>query len=178
MAGVRFSDLAELAQVSARATHVVCHGYDGYTTNLPLEEALKPDVLLAYSADGEPLSREHGGPVRMVTPQLYAWKGTKWICRLEFVEGDQLGYWERNGYSNTAHPWQEDRYSEIPLSPTKVMSPVLHSLIAWLIGTLAVSCLLILGVQWIGHLEWVPWVEAISILVAFGAIPYALRSRN
>ena len=176
--GVRFSDLAELAQVSDTATHVVCHGYDGYTTNLPLEEALKADVLLAYSADGQPLSREHGGPVRMITPQLYAWKGTKWISRLEFVEADQLGYWERNGYSNTAHPWQEDRYSGMQLNPAEVMSPVLNSLMVWLMGTLAVSCLLILGVQWIGHREWVPWVEALSVLAAFGAIPFARRAAN
>jgi len=95
--GVRFSELAALAGVLDEATHVICHGYDGYTTNLPLEEALKDDVLLVYEAEGQPLSREHGGPVRMVTPQLYAWKGTKWICRLEFRVGDELGYWERNG---------------------------------------------------------------------------------
>jgi DMSO/TMAO reductase YedYZ molybdopterin-dependent catalytic subunit len=110
--GVRLADLAVLASPKEEATHLVCHGYDGYTTNLPLEEAYKSDVLLVHSAEGLPLTREHGGPLRMITPQLYAWKGTKWICRLEFVVGDRLGYWERNGYSNTAHPWQEDRYTE------------------------------------------------------------------
>ena len=173
--GVRFADLAELAQVSDKATHVVCHGYDGYTTNVPLEEALKGDVLLAYSADGEPLSRQHGGPVRMITPQLYAWKGTKWISRLEFVEGDQLGYWERNGYSNTAHPWQEDRYSGMQGNPGDGLSPLLRSALWWLACVLFLSCLLIIGVQLLGHREWVVPIELISMLAAFGAIPYAQR---
>lgn len=171
--GVRLSDLAELAQVSDRATHVVCHGYDGYTTNLPLEEALKSDVLLAYSADGEPLSREHGGPVRMITPQLYAWKGTKWICRLEFLEGDKLGFWEQNGYSNTAHPWQEDRYSG-----THSVAPqnsALNAVFQWTAGVLGVSCALILGVQFAGHPEWVKPIQWGSYVLAFGAIPYARR---
>lgn len=107
--GVRFADLAGVAGVREAATHVLCHGSDGYTTNLPLAEALKPDVLLAHTCEGRPLSREHGGPVRMVVPQLYAWKGAKWVCRLEFLEGDRPGYWESNGYSNTGHPWRDDR---------------------------------------------------------------------
>lgn len=90
---------------------MLCHAYDGYTTNLPLHEALKDDVLLADQVDGEPLPYEHGGPVRMITPQLYAWKGAKWIARLEILTEDKLGFWEDNGYSNTAHPWQNDRYA-------------------------------------------------------------------
>ncbi|MBS2036779.1 sulfite oxidase-like oxidoreductase [bacterium] len=172
--GVRLSDLAELAEVTDLATHVVCHGYDGYTTNLPLEEALKSDVLLAYSADGQPLSKEHGGPVRMVTPQLYAWKGTKWICRLEFVEGDKLGFWERNGYSNTAHPWQEDRYSNPEMvSRGELFSPALKAIFQWLGGLLLVSCLLILSAQRAGHREWVPAIQWSSYVLAFGAVPYA-----
>lgn len=109
--GVRFSELAALAGVRNSAHFVLCHGHDGYTTNVPLVEAMKADVLIATHADGAPLSREHGGPARMITPQLYAWKGTKWISKIEFLEKDQLGYWEERGYSNTAHPWREDRYS-------------------------------------------------------------------
>ena len=140
--GVRVADLVALAQVSDQATHVICHAYDGYVTNLPLEEALKSDVLLVHSADGQPLTREHGGPVRMITPQLYAWKGAKWISRLEFVEGDRLGYWERNGYSNTAHPWQDDRYSgfdEHTKSP-----PWIKPLLVWLAVVLTLlSCVLL-----------------------------------
>jgi DMSO/TMAO reductase YedYZ molybdopterin-dependent catalytic subunit len=108
--GVRFGDLAALAMPSAGASHVLCHAYDGYTTNLPLSEALKPDVLLVHQVNGAPLPVEHGGPVRMITPQLYAWKGAKWISRVEFLEGDRPGFWEERGYSNTARPWENDRY--------------------------------------------------------------------
>jgi DMSO/TMAO reductase YedYZ molybdopterin-dependent catalytic subunit len=109
--GVRFSTLAALAEPDPAATHVMCHAYDGYTTNVPLEEALKEDVLLVHTFDGRPLERDHGGPVRMITPQLYAWKGAKWIKRIEFLAGDKLGFWEERGYSNTAHPWRNDRYA-------------------------------------------------------------------
>jgi len=109
--GVRFVDLAALVQPKDTATHVLCHAYDEYTTNLSLEEALKPDVLLVHQAEGQPLPVEHGGPVRMITPQLYAWKGAKWISRIEFLPYNQLGFWEERGYSNTAYPWRNDRYS-------------------------------------------------------------------
>ncbi len=109
--GVRFADLAALADVHDDAEHVLCHAYDGYTTNLPLVEALKDDVLIAYEVDGQPLPREHGGPARMITPQLYAWKGAKWISKIEFRVDDRRGFWEERGYSNSAHPWREDRYS-------------------------------------------------------------------
>lgn len=109
--GVRFATVAALAEPTDVAEYVVCHAYDGYTTNLPLSEALKDDVLLVYAADGVALPRQHGGPVRMITPQLYAWKGAKWLKRLEFTREDRPGYWERRGYSNTARPWRNDRYS-------------------------------------------------------------------
>jgi len=109
--GVRLVDLAALAQPKETATHLMCYGYDTYTTNLSLVEALKPDVLLGHTVDGEPLSRVHGGPVRMITPQLYAWKGSKWIKRLEFLPQNKMGFWEERGYSNTAYPWRNDRYS-------------------------------------------------------------------
>jgi DMSO/TMAO reductase YedYZ molybdopterin-dependent catalytic subunit len=109
--GVRFATVAALADPSDAAEHVVCYAYDGYTTNLPLSEAIKDDVLLVHTADGAPLPREHGGPVRMITPQLYAWKGAKWIRRIEFTREDHPGFWEMRGYSNSAHPWRNDRYS-------------------------------------------------------------------
>lgn len=108
--GVRVSDLVALADPVPEATHLMCHGYDGYSTNLSLAEALKPDVLLVHTVDGAPLPREHGGPVRMITPQLYAWKGAKWIRRLELMIGDRPGFWEERGYSMTAYPWRNDRY--------------------------------------------------------------------
>ena len=116
--GVRFADLAERASPRPEARHVLITAHDvepglkvPYTTNLSLEEALQPDVMLVHTWEGAPLPREHGGPVRMITPQLYAWKGAKWIKRITFLEDDSPGFWERNGYSNTAYPWFNDRYS-------------------------------------------------------------------
>jgi DMSO/TMAO reductase YedYZ molybdopterin-dependent catalytic subunit len=109
--GVRLLDLAALVSPLENATHIMCYGYDDYSTNLSLEEALKPDVLLVHTAEGGPLPKEHGGPVRMITPQLYAWKGSKWINRIEFMSTNKPGFWEERGYSNTAYPWRNDRYS-------------------------------------------------------------------
>jgi DMSO/TMAO reductase YedYZ molybdopterin-dependent catalytic subunit len=109
--GVKFIDLAALVVPKLTASHVLCYGYDTYTTNLSLEEALKEDVLLAHTVYDEPLPKEHGGPVRMITPQLYAWKGSKWIKRIEFLAANKRGFWEERGYSDTAYPWRNDRYS-------------------------------------------------------------------
>lgn len=110
--GVSLLDLAALVHPKEEATHVMCYGYDTYTTNLSLAEALKPDVLLAHTYEGQPLPKEHGGPCRMITPQLYAWKGAKWIKRIEFITQNKLGFWEERGYSDTAYPWRNDRYSD------------------------------------------------------------------
>jgi DMSO/TMAO reductase YedYZ molybdopterin-dependent catalytic subunit len=116
--GVRFRTLAELAVPKDDAKFVLCTGYDvmpgsdiPYTTNLPLERAVEDDVLLVHSWEGKPLPPEHGGPLRMITPKLYAWKGTKWIRKIEFVAANQRGFWELRGYSNSAEPWFNDRYS-------------------------------------------------------------------
>jgi DMSO/TMAO reductase YedYZ molybdopterin-dependent catalytic subunit len=116
--GVRMRTLAELAVPHEHAQFVLFTGYDvapgsdiPYTTNLPLARAIEEDVLLVHTWEGEPLPREHGGPVRVITPQLYAWKGTKWVRKIEFLEKDSRGFWELRGYSNTAEPWLNDRYS-------------------------------------------------------------------
>jgi DMSO/TMAO reductase YedYZ molybdopterin-dependent catalytic subunit len=109
--GVQLSTAVALARPLPSATHIMAHGYDGYSTNLALEEALKDDVLLAHTVDGAPLPVEHGGPVRVITPQLYAWKGSKWISRIELMTHDRPGFWEERGYSSTARPWLDDRYS-------------------------------------------------------------------
>lgn len=116
--GVRFRTLAEMAVPAPDVTHVLCTGYDHmpgtripYTTNLPLARAVEDDVLLVHTWEGAPLPQEHGGPCRMITPKLYAWKGTKWIRTIEFLAGDRPGFWEERGYSNTAEPWFDDRYS-------------------------------------------------------------------
>lgn len=116
--GVRFRDLAELAVPKDSARFVVTTGYDvlpgsnvPYTTNLPLARAIEDDVLLVHTWEGRPLPREHGGPCRMITPKLYAWKGAKWIRKIEFTAEDRPGFWEVRGYSNSAEPWFDDRYS-------------------------------------------------------------------
>jgi DMSO/TMAO reductase YedYZ molybdopterin-dependent catalytic subunit len=116
--GVRMRDIAELVVPDERARFVHFTGYDvqpgtdiPYTTNLPLARATEADVLLVHTWDGRPLPREHGGPVRVITPKLYAWKGTKWVRRIEFLSQDRPGFWELRGYSNTAEPWFNDRYS-------------------------------------------------------------------
>jgi len=116
--GVRFAAIAELAVPKAEARFLLCTGYDvmpgsrmPYTVNLPLARALDLDVLLVHTWEGQPLPREHGGPCRMITPKLYAWKGAKWIRTIEFLAEDTLGFWEVRGYSNSAEPWFNDRYS-------------------------------------------------------------------
>lgn len=107
--GVRLETLIALARPTGAATHLMTHAADGYSANLPLEEALKPDVLVAHEVEGGPLPPERGGPARLVVPQLWAWKGAKWLTRIELMTRDQRGYWEIRGYSNTAHPWRDDR---------------------------------------------------------------------
>jgi len=116
--GVRFKSIAELAVPHESARFVLCTGYDfapgtyiPYTTNLPLARAIEDDVLLVHTWEGRPLPTEHGGPCRMITPKLYAWKGTKWIRKIEFLAEDTRGFWEVRGYSNSAEPWFNDRYS-------------------------------------------------------------------
>jgi DMSO/TMAO reductase YedYZ molybdopterin-dependent catalytic subunit len=107
--GVQLDAVLALARPRPSATHLMAHGRDGYSANLPLEEALKDDVLVAHTLSGAPLPRAHGGPARLVTPQLWGWKGAKWLSRLELMEHDRRGYWEIRGYSNTAWPWRDDR---------------------------------------------------------------------
>ncbi len=108
---MRVRDLLERAAPTARATHVMVHGHDGYTTNLPLAALLDDDVLIAHTFAGEPLEREHGGPARLLVPKRYLWKSAKWVSALELLDHDEPGVWERNGYHNDADPWTEQRRS-------------------------------------------------------------------
>ena len=110
--GVPIQHLLELARVRPAATHVVAHCEQGYTANLPLEVLDDDDVLLADTFAGRPLEPEHGWPLRLFVPKRYFWKSAKWIRGLEFLDHDQLGFWERYGYNNNADPWREERYSE------------------------------------------------------------------
>jgi DMSO/TMAO reductase YedYZ molybdopterin-dependent catalytic subunit len=109
--GVPVRQLLERAGLRPEASHVMAHSYDGYTTNLPLSDVLEHPALLAWEAEGEPLADEHGGPARLLVPHLYLWKSAKWIRRLEVLAGDELGFWERNGYHHRGDPWLEERYS-------------------------------------------------------------------
>jgi DMSO/TMAO reductase YedYZ molybdopterin-dependent catalytic subunit len=109
--GVPMSWVLEQARPLPDATHVVAHAEEGYTANLPIERLLGDDVLLAYRYDGRELDPEHGRPLRLLVPSLYFWKSAKWLRGLEFLDRDQLGFWERYGYSNTADPWREERYA-------------------------------------------------------------------
>ncbi len=110
--GVPIRAILELAQVRPTATHVVSHAEQGYTANLPLGVLDDDDVLLADTFDGQPLEPEHGYPLRLIVPKRYFWKSAKWIRGLEFLDHDQLGFWERYGYNNDADPWKEERFSD------------------------------------------------------------------
>ena len=110
--GVSTRELVERAGgLLPEANFVVAHGYDfGWTTNLPANEFLADDALIALTHDGEPISVEHGGPARGIVPRLYAWKSAKWISGIEFIREDRPGFWERNGYHMNGDPWKEERF--------------------------------------------------------------------
>ncbi|MBA3274050.1 MAG: sulfite oxidase-like oxidoreductase [Chthoniobacterales bacterium] len=109
--GVAFFSLAEAVKPQPEAKFVLFTSYDGYTTNVSIDHVMDDDVLIATHYDGQLLPRDHGGPARVIIPKLYAWKGAKFIRKIEFSAEDKLGFWEVRGYSNTADPWTEDRFS-------------------------------------------------------------------
>jgi DMSO/TMAO reductase YedYZ molybdopterin-dependent catalytic subunit len=108
--GVLFKDLVAFVKPKPSTRYVMQHAYGGYTTNLPMNVMCEEDVILAHTFNGQPLPREHGGPMRVFTPKRYAWKGAKWVNGLEFMSHDRRGFWERNGYDTAADPWKEERY--------------------------------------------------------------------
>lgn len=110
--GVRMRELCALVKPTGRANFVLMRCADGYTTNTTIHEATAEDALLAYELDGAPVPLEHGGPLRMLLPTLYAWKSAKFLIGLEFRLRDEPGYWETRGYHNNADPWLEQRYGE------------------------------------------------------------------
>jgi len=111
--GVKVTDLIQQIEVDPKAAHVMQHCYGGYTTNIALDDLLREENFLAHSLFGEPLPAEHGGPLRLVVPHLYAWKSAKWLNGLEFLAEMELGFWERNGYHHRGEPFAEERYSVI-----------------------------------------------------------------
>ncbi len=111
--GVRLATLLDHCRPLPTAQFVsfVAHSERTHSTSLPLSVAREADVLVAFEADGQPLSTEHGGPVRIVTPGRYFYKSLKWLARIELLTEDRLGYWEANaGYHNGADPWKEERF--------------------------------------------------------------------
>lgn len=110
--GVSTRELVRLAGgARPEARFVLVHGYDhGWTTNLPLEDFLADDALVATHHDGEPITIEHGGPARLIVPRLYAWKSAKWVAGVDLLEKDVPGFWEKNGYNMRGDPWTEERY--------------------------------------------------------------------
>lgn len=109
--GVRARDVLAMSAPLEQAKFVTLHSYDNYTTNLPLEALLDDDVIVAHSVLGQPLTEEHGGPVRLVVPKRYAWKSAKWLKAIELHAEDRPGFWEVRGYHNDADPWLEQRFS-------------------------------------------------------------------
>ncbi|WP_337099439.1 sulfite oxidase-like oxidoreductase [Paenibacillus sp. YIM B09110] len=109
--GVRFIDVLPLLGVKPEAKYVMIHADEDYDTNLPLEDMMREDVLLAHRFDGEPLTDKHGWPMRLLVPHLYFWKSAKWIRGIEFMKEDRPGFWERNGFHNYADPFLEQRFT-------------------------------------------------------------------
>ena len=108
--GVLLSELAARAKLKPSARHVIFEAAHGYTSNVPLREALGPKVMVARELEGAALPRAHGGPLRALVPELYFWKSAKWLTGVRFVARDEPGYWETRGYHNHGDPWREERY--------------------------------------------------------------------
>ena len=111
--GVRTSELLKHVHILPQTRFVLVSGHDwGWTTNMPLEAFLAEDALFADTHDGEPIALEHGGPLRLVVPRLYAWKSAKWVSAVEFLANDQAGFWENGGYHMICDPWKEERFRQ------------------------------------------------------------------
>ena len=109
--GIAFRTIVDLVKPLKEAGFVTVVCEEDYTTSLPVEDLLDDDVLLAYGLEGRTLEPVHGGPLRLVVPKKYAYKSAKWVRKLKFTKEQELGFWEKRGYSNTADPWKEERYS-------------------------------------------------------------------
>lgn len=108
--GVAFVKLMELARPKPTARHVIMECEQGFTTNLPIGDMMRDNVLIAYEYDGKRLTGEHGFPLRTLVPHKYFWKSAKWVRALRIAAEDEPGFWEVRGYNNRADPWKEERY--------------------------------------------------------------------
>lgn len=109
--GVTAATVLRLAPPAADATHVMVWAEYGFSANLRLSDVTAEQAIFATHRGGEPLTAEHGFPVRLVVPHLYAWKGPKWVRGLEYMTADRRGFWEERGYHNIGDPWREQRYT-------------------------------------------------------------------
>ncbi|MCT7958888.1 sulfite oxidase-like oxidoreductase [Laspinema palackyanum] len=109
--GIKVLDFMKHLKVDETAICIMEHCYGDYTTNIAIADFLREENFFAHTLFDEPLSPEHGGPLRLVVPHLYAWKSAKWINGLEFLAEEASGFWERNGYHRRGEPWAEERYS-------------------------------------------------------------------
>ncbi|HZM18449.1 MAG TPA: sulfite oxidase-like oxidoreductase [Gaiellaceae bacterium] len=108
--GVHWSELAKVVKPKPSARYVLAHAEQDFTANVPLAALEDEEALLAFEADGEPLTPEHGWPLRLVIPKRYFWKSAKWLRGIELLDHDEPGFWERLGYHNEADYWKEERY--------------------------------------------------------------------
>ena len=108
--GIPWREIAKVIKVRPEATHVMAHCEYGFTANVGLEVLDDDDTMLAYEYDGQPLTPEHGYPLRLLVPKKYFWKSAKWLRGIEFMSGDKPGFWERNGYHMEGDPWREERF--------------------------------------------------------------------
>jgi DMSO/TMAO reductase YedYZ molybdopterin-dependent catalytic subunit len=117
--GIAFREILARVRPRSQASHVMVLGHRGdvrygYSTNLPLSDVDRDDVLFALRHDDADLEPEHGGPLRLVVPHLYAWKSAKWVRGVIFMDADRAGYWEKLGYHMRGDPFQEERYGARP----------------------------------------------------------------
>ena len=106
--GVSLDVLLEHAE--PLGAYSMAYSYGGYTTNLAFDDLTGGKAWVVTEHEGEPLPREHGGPVRLLVPHLYFWKSAKWVAGLRIGDHDEPGFWEENGYHNRGDPWKEERY--------------------------------------------------------------------
>jgi DMSO/TMAO reductase YedYZ molybdopterin-dependent catalytic subunit len=109
--GIQAAEVLDRFPPAAAVTHVMIWADFGYSANVRIGDYAAPTTLLATQIGGAPLTPEHGAPLRLVLPHLYAWKSVKWVRALEYMVSDRRGFWEERGYHNTADPWREQRYS-------------------------------------------------------------------
>ena len=107
--GVPVSTLFEAVGVDD-LPHALVTSYGGYTTNVPVEDLVDRDAMVAVEFEGEPLRPEHGGPARLLVPHLYFWKSAKWLRGLTMMPDNDPGFWEQYGYHLYGDPWKEERY--------------------------------------------------------------------